>query len=472
MMRNPSRWAGGNHDDRQLGSRCLAVAVWFSVLMTAMFFSYYAIILLPLTVIATLMLGRSPDFFGLILGLLLSLSFSFFFNLGALPDFVFIVRLLLLSSIAIVCYRNRSANLEYKTAAIWFALFILTSAASSFRTSMYVGISETKILFCGLFIGGLLLGARPSSGFPNVALGVLGAIGFLSLFCYLFVPFIGYAFVLDPNAGREAAGKFSGIMNHPQLLAAILAVNLPLMLYAYVHKKGLVSWLGIGAFLASLVLIAVSSSRTGLLASMASCFCALYFFQKHAISPTARSRGISVAVGLFLVVCIGSIFAMDEVKAFIYKSGESGEGLNLSGREKIIAASWDAFLAKPFFGNGFQVPSDFTEHGSASFGLSSDSTSIEKCFFITMLLEEVGLVGTTLFLSMLWALFSQWRRKGSYVSIAALVSFLLINTGEACILSPSSIGGLCWLSIFAAHNLTFRPDEPGPRYDPDRRGLC
>jgi hypothetical protein len=365
----------------------------------------------------------------------------------------------LLSSIAIVCYRNRSANFEYKTAAIWLTLFILTAAASSFRYSMYVYISEAKILFFGLFFGGLLLAARPSAGFPNVTLGIVGAIGFLSLFCYLFLPYIGYAFVLDPNAGREAAGKFSGIMNHPQLLAAILAVNLPLMLYAYMHKNGLVSMLGLGAFLASLVLIAVSSSRIGLLASMASCFCALYFFQKHAISPTARSRGISVAAGLFLVVCIGSIFAMDEMKAFIFKSGESGGGLSLSGRDKIIAASWNGFMDKPFFGNGFQVPSDFTEHGSASFGLTSDSTSVEKCFFITALLEEVGLVGTTLFLAMLWALFSQWRRKGSYVSIAALVSFLVINTGESCILSPSSIGGLCWLSIFATHNLRLVPNR-------------
>ena len=453
MMRNPSRWAGEGHDDRQTGIRCLAVAVWFSALMTAMAFSYYAIILLPLAVIATLLSGRSPDFFGLILCHLMSLSFSYFFSLGSIPNIVLVVRVLLLLSLAVVCYRNRSADFEYRKAAFWFGLFIVTTAVSSFRSSMYVGISEAKILFYGLFIGGLLLGARPSSGFPNVTLGVVGAIGFLSLFCYLFFPFIGYAFVLDPNAGREAAGKFSGIMNHPQLLAAILAVNLPLMLYAYVHKKGLVSWLGIGAFLASLALIAFSSSRTGLLASMVSCSCALYFFQKHAVSPKVKARGNSVAIGLFLVVCIGSIFAMDEVKSFIYKSGESGEGLSLSGRDKIIAASWDGFMDKPFFGNGFQVPSDFTEHGSASFGLTSDSTSVEKCFFITALLEEVGLVGTTLFLAMLWALISHWRRKGSFVSIAALFSFLMINTGEACILSPSSVGGLCWLSIFAVHNL-------------------
>ncbi len=453
MMRNPSRQVVESHSDYHLGRRCLAVAVLLSVLITAMAFSYYSIFFLPLTVIATLMLSRSPDFFGLILCLLISLSFSYFFSLGSIPDIVLIVRILILLSIVIVYCRAQSANFEYKHATFWFGLFILVASISSYRYSIYVGISEAKILFCGLFIGGLLLTARPSPSFPSVALGAIGAIAFLSLFCYLFIPYIGYAFVLDPNAGREAEGKFSGIMNHPQLLAAILAVNLPLMLYAYIHKNGLASRFGIGAFIASLCLIALSSSRTGLLAAIASSSCALYFFRKHAVSPTVKSRVTIVIAWLFLAVCICSIFAMNEAKAFIFKSGESGEGFNLSGRDKIIAASWDGFLANPLFGNGFQVPSDYTEHGAAGFGLTSESTSIEKCFFITMLLEEVGIVGTTLFLSMLWALISQWRRKGSYVSIAALVSFLVINTGESCILSPSSVGGLCWLSIFAAHNL-------------------
>jgi len=83
----------------------------------------------------------------------------------------------------------------------------------------------------------------------------------------------------------------------------------------------------------------------------------------------------------------------------------------------------------------------------------------------------VGLVGTLLFLAAIVSLIRTWLRKGAYVSVAGLAAFLTINIGEACILSPSSIGGLCWLSIFAVHNLTFRPDEPGPRYDPARRDL-
>ena len=163
--------------------------------------------------------------------------------------------------------------------------------------------------------------------------------------------------------------------------------------------------------------------------------------------------------------------SFEEVQQFIYKTDDIAGGLKFSGRDEIIYASWQAFISSPIFGNGFQVPSNFTEHGGATFGISSDVTSVEKCFFITMLLEEVGLVGTFLFLAAIIAMLRVWHRKGAYVAIAAMLTFLTINIGEACILSPSSIGGLCWLSIFAVHNLTFRPNELGPGHGPHRRGL-
>jgi hypothetical protein len=327
---------------------------------------------------------------------------------------------------------------------------------------MFVAISLTKLLFFTLFIGGLLLSSRASAGFPHVLFAVIATTGFISAFYYLVAPEIGYAFVMDPNAGVMASGRFSGIMNHPQLLAGILAVNLPLLLYAYMTKTGVVSRLALGAFIVSLLLIAISSSRTGLLAATVSCGCAFYFYNKHATNQVMKTRVRIIAMLLLGVIAVGSVFASNQIKMFIFKTDDLERGFSLSGRDEIMYASWQGFLERPAFGNGFQVPSDYTEHGVAGFGITSDATSIEKCFFLTMLLEEVGLIGMVLFLCMLGALISHWRRKGSYVAIAAMLAFLAINTGECCILSPSSLGGLCWLSIFAAHNLrlTKQPVHP------------
>ncbi len=460
-MRNPQIYTGMNHGDLHLGYKCLKVAGWFTALMIATAFSGYAVVMMPAVVIITIIFSREADYFGLMLCLLLPISFSWAYQIVQVPEIVLATRLLLLVSVSLVYFKSRRLDFEYKTPAIFFGLFVICVGVSSYQYSMFVMVSETKLFFVGIFIGGLLLTARSSTGFPNVTFSVIAVIGLMSLYYYLVAPEIGYAFVMDPNSGASISGRFSGIMNHPQLLAGILAVNLPLMIYAFTSKTGLVSRFALGAFIASLLLIAISSSRTGLLAAMVSCVSALYYYNKHATNLVIKMRVKMLAMGLLVVSVVALAVASDQVKMFIFKTDNLERGFSLSGRDEIIYASWQGFLASPAFGNGFQVPSDFTEHGAAGFGLSSDATSVEKCFFLTMLLEEVGLIGTALFLCMIGALISHWHRKGSYVSIAAMFSFLTINTGESCILSPSSIGGLCWLSIFAVHKL--RPSEQPAR---------
>jgi hypothetical protein len=458
MHQNPYRPRGIDQAQPNLGRKCLFAVVWFTALIVTMGFSGYAVMLLPAVALLTVLFSRETDTFGLLLCLLLPFSFSYFYQAGEVPLIIPIVRFLLLLTIFIAYMKGRLADFEYQATFIWFSLFIMVAAYGSLKYSIYRDISLAKVAFCGLFLGGLLLTARVRSGFPHVALGVIAAIGFLSLLFYLIKPEVGYAFVLDPNAGKSAAGKFSGIMNHPQLLAALLAVNMPLMLHVFISRNGTASKLGFAAFVTSLLLIAVSSSRTGMLAAVIGCAFTLYFHQVHATNPAMKRRSQFVTFGIFLALCVGLIFAVDQMRIFVFKTEDIEGGLSLSGRDRIIGASWEGFLANPVFGNGFQVPSDFTEHGAATFGVSSEATTVEKCFFLTMLLEEVGILGTMLFLAVLGSLLAHWLRKGSYVAVSAMMAFLVINTGESCILSPSSIGGLCWLSIFATHNLRLLPE--------------
>lgn len=458
MHQNPYRPRGVGRIQPDLGYKCLFVGAWFTALMIIMEFSGFAVMLFPAVAILTVIISRDTDIFGLLICVLLPFSFSYFYQAGQVPSIIIIVRSLLLLAIFIAYMKARLADCEYQAAAIFFVLFIMVAAYGSVRYSIYRDVSLSKVAFCGLFLGGVLMTARARPAFPHVTLGVIAAIGFLSLLYYLIRPEIGYAFVLDPNAGKSAAGKFSGIMNHPQLLAALLAVNMPLMLHAFISRIGTVSKLGFAAFVTSLVLIAVSSSRTGMLAAVIGCAFTLYFHQVHASNPTMKRRAQFVTFGIFVALCVGLVVAFDQMRIFVLKTEDIEGGLSLSGRDRIIGASWEGFLANPIFGNGFQVPSDFTEHGAATFGVSSEATTVEKCFFLTMLLEEVGMLGTMLFLAVLGSLLAHWLRKRSYVAFAAMMAFLVINTGESCILSPSSIGGLCWLSIFATHNLRLAPE--------------
>ena len=435
----------------------------FSLLVISLGLSPTFVLLLPLSAFAVALLASNPNHFGLGFSVLIIISLSRHYSTASIPELVLIVRIAVISLFGITFLKNIREPSEYRAPLPFFALFLLVAAVSSYYHSIYVEISELKLLFAGLFFLGLLKSARGTDGFPAALFGIISAIAILSAAFFFIYPTVGYAFVLDPNVGPGLIGRFSGIMSHPQLLAILLGVNLPLLLYAYLTSKGATWALAVAAIAATIMLTSVSSSRAGLL-TVAVGFASLLYLMRNSPSPLTRSR-LKQAWGMsILAVLLGLATCFEEIQIFIFKTSDFGGGINLSGRDEIITASWNGFLANPIFGNGFQVPSEYTEYGAASFGMDSDATSVEKCFFITMLLEEVGIVGAFLFLSFVGLLFKRWNQKGSYVSIAAMLAFLTANIGEACILSPSSIGGLCWLSIFAAHNLVHvQPGRPSPR---------
>jgi hypothetical protein len=415
--------------------------------------------------------GRNIDIFGLGVCVLITISFSFFYFVFIIPDLVTIVRVAIIGLLAVGFLKSGREPNEYKKPLVLIAAFLVIAAVNSYYHSGYMLISELKLLFAGMFFFGLILSAKATDSFPAILFGVIATIAILSFAVMFIYPVIGYAFVADKNAMADGlSGKFSGIMNHPQMLACILAVNLPLVLHTYLTRNGPITAFALAVLGVVSVMIAISSSRTGLLAALMAFFSTLYMLGPN-LSPAGRRRRNLVWTIVLITIAAGLATSFEQMQLFIYKTNDLGGGISLSGREEIIGASWNGFMAKPLFGNGFQVPSDFTEHGAATFGLGSESTSVEKCFFITMLLEETGVVGTLLFLGAIAVLLRRWHQKGAHVAVAAMLAFLTINLGEACILSPSSIGGLCWLSIFAAHNLTIRPKDLGNVYDPHRRRL-
>jgi len=456
-------------EDNRDGLTTFKSLAGFTLLVVCLYFSPLFVLLLPLSALAFALFARKTNHFGLGLCVLITISFSRYFSAGFIPDVVMIVRIAIILLWGLVFLKNIHEPSEYKMPSVLLGLFLLFAVISSYYNSIYLKISELKLLFAGLFFFGLFKSAKSTDGFPAALFGIISAIALISVAAFFLYPIVGYAFLFDPTVAPEMVGKFSGILNHPQLLAILLAVNLPLLLHVYLTRTGAIYFLAVIVLVATSVLIAISSSRTGFIATTVALISTLYM-ARHTQDPVARRRANSIWAFLVLALVVGLATSFEQIQIFLFKTIDLEAGISLSGRDEIIGASWKGFLANPIWGNGFQVPSEFTEHGAAAFG-ESDGTSIEKCFFITMLLEEVGLVGTLLFLGLVALLLRHWHRKGAYLATAAMLAFLAANIGEACILSPSSIGGLSWLSIFAVHNLTFRPEEPGPRYDPDRRRL-
>ena len=134
------------------------------------------------------------------------------------------------------------------------------------------------------------------------------------------------------------------------------------------------------------------------------------------------------------------------------RSASMAEAFHAS-RGFLIMRSFSNFLDQPLTGIGFGVASDpdsFVVRRNALTGLPLGA-SIEKGFLPAAVLEEVGIIGTGIFLIFLTSLLYPTLRRGAKISSAVLaMSALFMNFGESVFFSPGGMGLWMWLLIGAA----------------------
>jgi hypothetical protein len=420
----------------------------FMAALPLMVYQTWTVYAFPVVALLGMLASRRSDRYGLLFVALLPLSLSKYFTLATFDGLPTPIRLSVLALIVLALLLYRGADFRFAGTAWCWGLFLLIVACSTGFLSMYPQVSYLKLGFAGFFLGSLLFMTRGSGEYPSVVFGTMSGIIVASLIAFVAFPVVGYMFTFS---GDSVAGRFSGVLAHPQLLSCLVAVSLPLFIHTYVSGQGLQRTWALWAVGLAFVLMIITSSRGGMLAGLVSSGAILVLLIFRPSSPPARRRAWGLALILAAAGFIGAFLAADSIRGFVFKN-EDADVLSLSGREEIIEQSWTGFLARPVLGNGFQVPSEFTEHGAASFG-ADDNVSIEKCFFLTMILEETGAVGGLLFLSGLGLLLLRAYKTRSFVFIACLLGFLTVNLSEAVIFSPSSLGGLCWLICFSTHRL-------------------
>jgi hypothetical protein len=118
----------------------------------------------------------------------------------------------------------------------------------------------------------------------------------------------------------------------------------------------------------------------------------------------------------------------------------------IASRQGVAQQSWEVFKTSPVTGIGFQVAyGEYFEKNATLF-----SAPVEKGFLPTALLEEVGVLGTTVFVGFLLSMFLQLYRERNIPGMAMFVTHLASNLGEASYFAVAGQGGYGWVMFVAA----------------------
>lgn len=333
-------------------------------------------------------------------------------------------------------------------APIWAFSFV--AALLSYTSSPAVSISMMKITTFAVVVPAILAAflvmseqelQHTKQWFAAFALAV-GGLSALTL--------------LSPGiAHARVPGSLQGIFSHPQTLGVFMAPMAAWALAGLIAMRGNARRGQIATVVLMWMTMLLTLSRTAAIAAVSSVLLAclvpvLARARKHEQASTGRIAGI-ILVGALALAMIGVMTGKlgEAVQGFVLKRNATDAASSLyESRGAGILSQWRNFLARPLLGNGFGVfadgefPAGIVEvHGIPI------SAPVEKGFTPTAVLEETGVMGGCLFMLMLGYLAREAHKNFDLRWVAAFWAAIIINIGEAVILSPGGVGLYVWIVL-------------------------
>jgi hypothetical protein len=342
---------------------------------------------------------------------------------------------------------------------LWLTAFCAVAALCSLISGYFVQIALLKVLSFWVATTGFFAAISTirkaqldtTEWFVSQALAVCG-LAALSLVLGVGANFKQYA---------DQAGYYNLAFYHSQTMgpgAAFLITYCGCVFLFARHQNRWVCLPIIGFLLYCLIL---TGSRTGagtLLLAAATAFLAAMTWRR---SRTRRLRLNVSRTGLIIAILLAGVaFAGFDLAAggrltrrlagFAGKKAGEVESLSvddaIASRKGVAESSWNNFLRSPVTGIGFQVSYDekFVR------GATLFTAPIEKGFLPTALLEEVGVVGTLVFIGFIVSMFAWLYRERNVSGLTMFVALLASNLGEASFFSVAGHGGFGWMMLLAA----------------------
>ncbi len=335
---------------------------------------------------------------------------------------------------------------------MWVTGFVLVTASLAVYTSYAVDVSLFKLTSFLMGATAVLFGfhlTRHEAPYWRRWFYVLFAV----------VVTAGFPLLVHPLGYVRNGRSFQGITGQPQTYSLFIGPLLAWLLARLLTRqdRGALKWVLAAMAVVSLL---ATQGRTGLVAGVGGLALAGLWWVVSGRLRVAIPRAW-IVLGLLAVglgtgwVATHTQEASRAVLNFMMK-GRADAGLDAAfhaSRGFLIEASMANFREHPITGIGFGVGSD-----PATFNVRRDpilglpvGASTEKGFTAVAILEEIGLVGMTLFLLMVGALLRPvFTRRAAFPTTVLALSALLVNFGESVFFALGGSGMLVWLLMGAA----------------------
>lgn len=333
----------------------------------------------------------------------------------------------------------------------WVVGFVVTASSLAVHTSYALDVSLFKLVSFLMGATAVLLGfhfTRHEGAYWH------------SWFFILFgvVVTVGFPLIVHPLGYTRNGRGFQGLTGQPQTYTLLLGPFTAWLLAMLVTRRERRAWVWL-LLVIGVVSMLATRGRTGLVAAVAGLGVAAVWWVITGRVRVALPRAW-IALALMVVAAAGIWVARDLDSAtrrtmdFLFK-GRAEAGLDAAfyaSRGFLIEASMENFYQHPFTGIGFGLASDpanLIVRRDPVVGLPTGA-SVEKGFTAVAILEEVGLIGASVFLVMLYVLMRPVFARGApYPATVLAVSALMLNFGEGIFFALGGSGMLVWLLIGA-----------------------
>lgn len=246
---------------------------------------------------------------------------------------------------------------------------------------------------------------------------------------FLYGLLFGISFILIPfSQFRIVNQNFQGVFNHVNLFGIMGAFFVAVLLkapYLDSHKGYRIFFV-----IATLVMIYLSASRTGMFSSVAVILGYILFNKEK----DSKFKDMMIIFIIFALVAIMFVPALQEgISKFIYKGNDEFG----ASRSESMANAMERFKSSPLLGTGFMVP---YKTGAVSWALDFN-TIVEPCNLLWMLLADVGIVGFIMFIMLLFVIL----KEGAKEELFLLLAPLMICMGEMVFFSPNNLSILLYV---------------------------